>query len=394
MTTLFELKDNIATVAEQLVKVENDLAQKAMDTKVSVEDLQNLQKTADTLKERMDILQKRHDAMQAERKEKLEKQNGEGFGESDTKQSQIINAKAQLIRATMNKSSVPDKAQETLSQQYKNNVFAALIDNTTTGGADFIPKNTATNVLSEPLAQNPLRSASTYTTIPNLEVPKVSFSLDDDDFIQDGATAKEMKATGSIVAFTRNKYKVFTDISETVINGTNTDLVSTVEANLQNGVAVKEKNVAFAATPKAGQEHMSFYDTTEVKIKHVTGPTMFEAVINAAADLEDSYGANAKVFMRKVDYLNMVKDLSNSSSTLYGRPPEEVIGYPVEFCDKATSPVVGDFSYSHFNYDIQALYETDKNIKTGMQSFVVTAWFDHRIKLSSAFRIVDIATTP
>ncbi|WP_271006055.1 phage major capsid protein [Listeria seeligeri] len=394
METLFELKQNIATVGEQLIKVENELAQKAIDPKASIEDLQELQKTEDGLKERMSILTKRHDSLEAEQKAKFDKQKSEGAGESNTKQSQIINAKAKLIRATMQNSAVPAEAKEILSQHYKNNVFASLIDDTTTGGSDFIPKNSGTSVISEPLAQNPLRNVSTYTTIPNLELPKVSFSLDDDEFISDSETAKELEATGSIVEFTRNKYKVFTDISETVINGTNTDLVATVEANLRNGIAVKEKNVAFATTPKVGQEHMSFYDDTEVKIKHVSGDSMFEAIINAAADLEDAYGANATVLMRKVDYFNMIKELSNSSATLYGRPAEEVIGYPVLFCDKATSPVVGDFGYSQFNYDIDALYETDKNIKNGMNTFVVTAWFDHRIKLSSAFRIADVTTTP
>ncbi|WP_083540531.1 phage major capsid protein [Marinilactibacillus sp. 15R] len=287
----------------------------------------------------------------------------------------------------MKKDAVNKDASDLLQSTYDGNVFQALLDNSATGGNNFIPKNTGTNVIAEPAQKNPLRGLSAMTTIPNLELPKVTFTLDDDDFIEDGATAKELKATGSVVTFGRHKFKVFTDLSETVVNGTNTDLVSTVEANLQGGVAFKEKKVAFATTPKVGEEHMSFYDTTEVNIKEVTGATMFESLLNAAADLEDSYAENATIVMRKADYYAMIKELANGAESLFGKKPEEVLGYPTVFIDKATVPVVGDFSYSHYNYDINALYEQDKNVKTGMHSFVVTAWMDHKIKLASAFRL-------
>lgn len=166
-------------------------------------------------------------------------------------------------------------------------------------------------------------------------------------------------------------------MSETVVNGTNTNLVTTVESNLQGGVAMKEKKVAFATTPKTGEEHMSFYDKTEVKIKEVTGSTLFEAVVNAAGDLENNFEENSVVIMRRADYLTMIKELANGAESLFGKKTEEVLEYPTIFIDKAVTPVVGDFSFSHYNYDIGTLYEQDKNIKTGMHSFVVTAWFDH-----------------
>ena len=60
------------------------------------------------------------------------------------------------------------------------------------------------------------------------------------------------------------------------------------------------------------------------------------------------------------------------------------------FCDLANIPVVGDFAYSHFNYDLDMLFERDKNVKTGMESFVLTAWIDHKIKMKSAFRLAVV----
>ncbi len=35
------------------------------------------------------------------------------------------------------------------------------------------------------LLKNPLREVSTFTSVTNLEIPKVTFTLDDDDFIAD-----------------------------------------------------------------------------------------------------------------------------------------------------------------------------------------------------------------
>ncbi|MEV2650790.1 phage major capsid protein, partial [Paenibacillus larvae] len=77
---------------------------------------------------------------------------------------------------------------------------------------------------------------------------------------------------------------------------------------------------------------------------------------------------------------------------LYTAQPEQVLGKPVVFCDSAESPVIGDFTYSHFNYDLNALYDREKDVKTGIEQFVVTAWFDHQIKLKSAFRIAKVQT--
>lgn len=375
--TLFELKQNMATLAEQLGKTEKSMTQKAIDPKVSTEELNQLQTTKADLKQRFDLLKEQHDALEAEQKAKLEKGK---FSHTDDPKQKVIDAKAQLIKKTMAKEAVPSE------------VFQTLGDDDTTGGGKFLPKTVANDILVEPLVKNPLRENSVITNIPNLEIPKVSFTLDDDDFIADMETAKELKAKGETVSFTRHKFKVYAGVSETVLLGTNTNLVATVENALQSGVAAKERKVAFAEMPKTGEEHMSFYDETVVNIKRVEGEDLYKAIKAAIADLHEDYRETAKIFMRYADYLNIIETLANGNATLYTAQPEQILGKPVVFTDAAVDPVIGAFSYSHFNYDIGAQYEQDKDVKTGVNLFVVTAWFDHQIKLSSAFRIATVVS--
>ncbi|UQD53309.1 phage major capsid protein [Bacillus methanolicus] len=374
MKTLYELKQNLATIGQQLQKVEAQLAEKAVDPNASMEEIQALQKSRDDLKMRFDVIKEQHDALEAEQKAKFEAKNG--INSVDDPKEKVIKAKAELIRATINQRPVSVDVRQ------------ALGDNDTTGGNKFLPKTVSTEILSEPFVKNPLRELSTFTQITNLEVPKIDFTLDDDDFIADTETAKELKATGSNVQFGRHKFKVFAGVSETVLNGTDANLVAKVEQALQSGVAAKEKKVAFATTPKAGEEHMSFYASG---IKEVTGEDLYKAIKAAIADLHEDYRENAKIVMTYQDYSNIIETLANGNATLYTAQPEQILGKPVVFCDAAVHPIVGDFSYSHFNYDLNALYETDKDVKTGVQAFVVTAWFDHQIKLKSAFRIAKVA---
>ncbi|ALA12410.1 phage major capsid protein, HK97 family [Paenibacillus larvae subsp. larvae] len=379
MKTLYELKQNLVTVGQQLKKVEEQLAEKAIDPNASMEDIQALQGSKSDLKMRFDVIKEQHDALEAEQKAKL-KANFEAkdnINSVDDPKQRAIKAKAELIRSVMREQSVSIDVRQ------------ALGDNDTTGGNKFLPKTVSTDILVEPTVKNPLRELSSVTQITNLEIPKLHFTLDDDDFIADTETAKEMKADGDTVIFGRNKFKVLAGVSETVINGSDANLVSYVETALQSGVAAKEKKVAFTTNPKTGEEHMSFYKSG---IKEIVAENMFDAITDAIADLHEDYRENAKIVMRYQDYKNIIKVLANGSATLYTAQPEQVLGKPVVFCDSASSPIIGDFNYSHFNYDLNALYDRDKDVKTGIEQFVVTAWFDHQIKLKSAFRIAKVKT--
>lgn len=378
MKTLYELKQNLVTIGQQLQKVESELSEKAIDPKTTTEEIQALRETKEDLKMRFDVIKQQHDALEAEQKAKLEAQmaSQKDLKTIDDPKERLIKAKAELIRATMRGKPIPA------------DVRAALGDNNSTGGEKFLPKTVSTSILTEPFVKNPLRNLSTVTQITNLEIPKLSFTLSDDNFIADTATAKELQATGDVVTFGRYKFKVLAGISETVLNGSDANLVSYVEMALQSGVAAKEKKVAFATTPNSGEEHMSFY---AAGITEITEDSMYKAIKSALADLHEDYRENATIVMRYQDYSDMIETLANGNATLYMAQPEQILGKPVVFCDSAVNPVVGDFSFSHFNYDLNTLYENQKDITTGIEQFVVTAWFDHQIKLKSAFRIAKVA---
>lgn len=300
--------------------------------------------------------------------------------ENLSKEEKVIKAKADLIRNT-----IAGKVQP-------REVLNELGDGSTLGnGQKILPTTMMTELVAEPYAKNPLRGVSKFTNITNLEVPKIAFTLNDDDFLtSDTETAKEMTASASIIAFKRNKFKVFADVTETVLRGTDTNLVAHVENALKSGMARKEKKIAFADVTNAADT--SFYNKTSgnYDIKTIQKESLYLAIKAALADLEDEYADNAKVVMKKSDYFDIIEALANGNASLYQAQPETILGAPVIFCDLATVPVIGDFSYSQFNYDLDATYESDKNIKTGITSFVLTAYLDHKILMKSAFRLAKV----
>ncbi|MCC0692135.1 phage major capsid protein [Clostridioides sp. ZZV14-6387] len=380
---LEQMKDG---VKEQL-KIENEnLSKMYLDSKTTMEARQEQQKIVKDLDERFEGIKnkiKEIDDREAQQIAFKNKNKNLGNSEKDIK----INAKAELIRNVM--------AGKEVTKEIKN----VLGDGDALGGGNKILPTTMTNeLLYEPMSKNPLRGISTMTNITNLEIPKIIFSLDDDDFLDsDSASAKELNADGANVSFDRNKFKVFCDITETVLKGTETNLVQVVDAGLQSGLAKKEKKVAFESN---NPTEMSFYKKSTGSgnpflIKAIEGDTLFEAIINCLADLEDDYSENASIVMRKVDYFKIIKTLANGNTSLYTAQPEQVLGAPVIYCDLATMPVVGDFRYSHFNYDLDMFYDRDKNVKTGIESFVLTAYLDHKIKMKSAFRLAAVkSVTP
>ena len=372
---LYDLKMSVANVGSALKEKQEMLERQSGDGNIPMDKIKDTKQEVANLQERFDILNGQLEDKIKEQDARMHKAKQGQPADPKEKKTQAF---ASLIRNTMENKPVD------------HSIFEALGDDDASKGGKFLPKTVSTELISEPTVKNPLRDIEPITQIPNLEIPKVSYTLDDDDFIADMETAKELKATGDTVTFTRNKFKVFTGLSETVLLGTDTQLVANVEANLESGVAAKERKVAFATTPKTGEEHMSFY-SDENGIKKVDGDDMFTALQNAIADLHEDYRENATIVMRYADYMAIIKTLANGSTTLYTAQPEQVLGKPVVFVDAAVTPIVGNFQFAQFNYDIASTFESDKDIKTGIESFVVTAWFDHRIKLASAFRLANVA---
>ena len=144
-----------------------------------------------------------------------------------------------------------------------------------------------------------------------------------------------------------------------------------------------------------GDSYRSYYVMQDIanlnnKLYNSTDQIEIESLEEQISDLEDEYADNAKVVMKKSDYFDIIEALANGNTSLYLAQPEAILGAPVIFCDLATVPVIGDFSYSQFNYDLDATYESDKNIKTGVTSFVLTAYLDHKILMKSAFRLAKV----
>ncbi|MCI1699998.1 phage major capsid protein [Liquorilactobacillus nagelii] len=382
---LFEMKQNLFNIGQQIKTVNEKItAKSASPDPAAVEDIKELNKTAEGLQVRFDALKKQTDAEELKQKTHLKKNPAKP---AEKREDRIIQAEAAWIRHTMR----PDNAD---FSQKLTEARQALQDDATTNGSDFLPINVSNQLISEPFATNPLRQIETVSTITNLVLPRIGFDIEDDSFISDGDTAKEIDLKGDQVTFGRNQVKVRAGISDTVLYGSDTALVEYTNNLLSSALQLKERNMALGTNLAANLAHMSFYDTTSVKIDSVTGDSLYDAILSALGDLDDAFQDNAKVLMRRSDYYAMIKALANGSSSLYAAQPEQVIGVPVQFTSAAVTPIVGDFSYAQLNYDIHgALYEQYKDYQKGINYFQLTAWFDHQIKLASAFRLATVSGT-
>lgn len=371
--TLYEKKQNLGTLGAQLKKVNEEIAMKAGDPTVADKDLMQLQEQSESLEKRYNMLKEQVEREESEQRAKFTKTKTPTM----TAEEKLIHAKAEFYRG------------QNLSSDYKQVLGD---DDSTTNGSKLLPVTIANDIIAEPTDSNPLREDELVTAVTNLERPRIDVTIDDDSFVSDQAVAEEIKLKGDTVKFGRNKTKLKVAISEAILNGTDTNLVEHVNAQLQAGLARKEKKVAFAETPKSGEEEMSFY-SDENKIKKVSGSSLFDAITQAAGDIADEFQSDIKVYMTRPDYMKMIKELSNGAVSLFGKAPEEVLGYPVRFTELAKKPVVGNFKYAQLNYEISsALYEQWKDYDKGVNNFQLTAWFDHKILLASAFRIADVTS--
>lgn len=380
---LFEMKQEALNIGKQLESVK----QKKVEAAVNPEE--DAVEKMELFKEQEKALQARFDTMQTAIKEKEAVQKArlvDAPKKAKTPEESYNNAFASMVKATMSNQSVGREVYQAFGED-------TLLDNDTAGGGNFLPKTVSSNIITTPAETNPLRDISTVTAITNLEIPRLATALDDDNFVSDGESAKELKAKGEMVSFSRNKFKVGVGISETVLMGSNASITSYVQAKLQDAFIAKERNVAFATNPtKENEKHMSFYDDS-VGIKKISGDDLRTGIFKAIADLPDAYRQNATIVMSYMDYINILEGLANNSATLYGAQPEQVLGKPVVFTDAAVKPIVGNFAYSQYNYDLPVFFDQDKDIIKGVNSFVVTAYFDHQILMSNAFRIVDVANS-
>lgn len=389
--TLFELKEKMATLDASINADAEWIAEKAADPSVAIDEINAKKSHRDELVSRRDMLKAQHDEMEANQRAALEKSVPE-------ERPTLLKAKARFYR---------DALTGNVQKSYEG-LGAIPVNTADLGyGEKLLPKNVSNQLLIEPEETNPLRRIARITNISGYEEPKLGFTIQDADIadVADTATANEIELTGDTVAYGRLKMKVAATVKDTVLRGTDTDLVSAIEGNLRSALAYREKFFAFkskadiynSGTVDSVHRHMSFYNYSGTYgsgetyvIKTVEGATMYAAIVNAFADLDDRYAANAKVVMKKTDYYGMIASLTNTAEALFTDKPASILGIPVIFCDKATIPVVGDFSYYGINYDIDSLYQVDSDAKKGEFYFVFTAWGDQQIRLKSAFRLAIV----
>lgn len=368
-----------ASLKEAVNKVEALYA----DSKSTIEDRREAENVVRDLKERAAKYENDIREMDEEANRQLQnKKDVQGMSEKDKK----IASKANVIRGMIKKESVADDLKALGGSYFLNALSTAT---TGQGGAAILPKTTASEAIVEPKKVNKLRDYVRISHESNLEIPKLTFSIADDAFIEDEATAKELKVNGSTVTFGRFKSKVFCDVSETMLLGTDINLVSEVEAGLDSAIQTKEKKQLFGTDLGTTEKHMSFYekDGSNYTIHAVTGETKYLAIKKAIADLGEDYRENARIIMTYADYLDIIEALANGNATLFMAQPEQILGKPVIFVDAATIPIVGDLSYLQINYHPETISDSDKNVKTGMNTFALTAWYDIAFRLRSAFRL-------
>lgn len=387
--TLFEMKEKLYALKNERKAIADWIAEKSADPTTDMKEIDEKTAKRDELTKRINLLQQAHDEEETRQHDIVAGQAVKSAGE--TEKDAQIKVKAKFFRTALLGGDVK-KAYEGLGA-----IPQATADLGT--GENLLPVNMSRELITEPIEENSLRQVEPVSNITGLEEPRLLFTIEDADLadVTDQETAKEIALNGDSVAYGRYKTKIKATIKDTVLHGTDVDLVNAVENGLRSGIAVKEKMRAFAPASGTGaydaaHKHMSFYAETDgaTEIKTVTGIDLIAAVINAWADLPEAYAGNARCVMRKQDYYAAIRTLANSNNDLWGKKPEDVLGIPCVFNDRATIPVVGDFRYSKQNYDIGTVFDTDKDVDKGEYYFVVTAWGDHQIKLKSAFRLAKV----
>ena len=371
-----------ASLKEAVNKVEALYA----DPKSTVENRREAENVVKDLKERMQKYENDIRELDEEANRQLAAQNKVNMAGMSEKEKTVA-LKANVIRGMIKKESVANDLKALGGSYFLN----ALSTNTSTGqgGEKILPKTVASEVITEPKTVNKLRNFVRVSRESNLEIPKLTFSIADDAFIEDEATAKELKVAGSTVTFGRFKSKVCCDVSETMLLGSDVNLVAEVDAGLDSAIQTKERKQLFGTNLGSTEDHMSFYQKSggSYTIPAVTAETKYLAIKKAIADLHEDYRENAKIIMRYADYLDIIEALANGNATLYMAQPEQILGKPVIFVDAATIPVVGDLSYLQINYHPETISDSDKNVRTGINTFVLTAWYDIVFRLRSAFRL-------
>lgn len=380
--TLFEMKEKLNMLKAAILADANWLAEKAADTSVTMEDIEEKKAHRADLQNRYDTLKAEHDRMEEEQRISVAIDAGKGAGM--TEKDVRIKAKANLYRALLSgDNSAIEKAYTALGA-------IPALDADLGNGSKLLPTNLQNELIVEPREMNPMRDVVRMSNIRGLEEPKLIIDLDGGyDDVTDKQTAREIELEGDTVVYGRHKVKVKAKISDTVVHGSDLNLVTEVESALRDGLAINEMNRMFAATPTTDYAGMSFYSAAN-GVTVVNGATKQAAIGKALADLPLAFRRNAKIVMSATDWFDMWGTNLNQSGMYFENRPQQLFGKEVILVDDATEPVVGDFDYCRINYDIDTILDVDKDVDAGLYKYVLTAWYDIKLRLKSAFRIAHV----
>lgn len=380
--TLFEMKEKLNMLKSAILADANWLAEKAADTSVTMEEIEEKKAHRADLQNRYDTLKAEHDRMEEEQRISVAIDAGKGAGM--TEKDVRIKAKANLYRALLSgDNSAIEKGYTALGA-------IPALDADLGNGSKLLPTNLQNELIVEPREMNPMRDVVRMSNIRGLEEPKLIIDLDGGyDDVTDKQTAREIELEGDTVVYGRHKVKVKAKISDTVVHGSDLNLVTEVESALRDGLAINEMNRMFAATPTTDYAGMSFYSSVN-GVTVVNGATKQAAIGKALADLPLAFRRNAKIVMSATDWFDMWGTNLNQSGMYFENRPQQLFGKEVILVDDATEPVVGDFDYCRINYDIDTILDVDKDVDAGLYKYVLTAWYDIKLRLKSAFRIAHV----
>lgn len=229
---LYDLKEKLATLNAAIAADASWIAEKAADPTIPMDEIKTKTAHRDELTERKNLLQVQHDELEKQQRDALKNQRPTGNPEKDDE----INKKAAFFKAAL----LGDK--EAAKKAY-GGLGAIPVNTADLGyGENLLPINMETELITEPFETNSLRTIEQVSQVTGLVEPKLLFDIEDADLadITDAQTAKEIQMTGADVEYGRFKTKITATVKDTVLHGTPTNLVTTIENALRSGLAKKK----------------------------------------------------------------------------------------------------------------------------------------------------------
>lgn len=273
-------------------------------------------------------------------------------------------------------------------------ILAALSLPITTGanpGGNLLPVTISEQLIGDIYEDNGFLAEITVTQVKGLRMPTIALTDDKaDDAVAAGSDAHALALTDGMITFGRYPGRDKILVPSALLRGTNTALDAYITRALQHVHRSRMMRRIFASAPAGEYKHMSLY-ADNAGIKSVEAATLLDAIFAALADLPAEVRAVSKVVLTPAAWYGLVKGLTNGAATLFGKPDEAALGFAVVLSDYAATPVVGDLSVIHANYDDPIAMDSDRDIDKDVTKIVLGADYDIRVTQPAALRLVKVA---